>query len=398
TFLKASPDSFGSGGGKTTLTWETVGATSFSIDHGVGDNLAPNGSIDANVTSDTTFTGTAKDASGATITCEAPVTVETGGCTSNCGGGGHHSSSHPNVIVSSLEQPGNQPLSFVYLSEIPYTGLDLGPVGTFLYWLVLAAWSAALAYLVLFKAVPFVALRARRFGGSVSDALNREPELAYQPAPAPHAAPAAASHGREHRAPHATAAPAAGAASRGYSAYDGFRSFAQGGALSIDDIVKGLSRMPAPVSHAEESHGAPVEPMYDHVEPVYQNVEPIAAAPARAAQAEAEPMLPHVPAFIESLVNAEREAVFNTVRDIVRGGADVEAFLAQIACALDDAYRARLEGAPVHRDVKRITDPVATPVLEKLVTSLTSAVDSSYSVGITGAKLALTRALAIVGA
>ena len=41
---------------------------------------------------------------------------------------------------------------------------------------------------------------------------------------------------------------------------------------------------------------------------------------------------------------------------------------------------------------------VATPVLERLVTALASAVDSSYSVGITGAKLAITRALAILGA
>jgi len=52
----------------------------------------------------------------------------------------------------------------------------------------------------------------------------------------------------------------------------------------------------------------------------------------------------------------------------------------------------------VHPEIKRITDSIATPVLEKLVTALSTAVDSSYSVGITGAKLALTRALATLGA
>jgi len=36
--------------------------------------------------------------------------------------------------------------------------------------------------------------------------------------------------------------------------------------------------------------------------------------------------------------------------------------------------------------------------LEKLIASLTTAIDSSYSTGVTGAKLALTRALSILGA
>jgi hypothetical protein len=36
--------------------------------------------------------------------------------------------------------------------------------------------------------------------------------------------------------------------------------------------------------------------------------------------------------------------------------------------------------------------------LEKLVTSLTTAIDATYSTGATGAKLALTRALSVIGA
>jgi hypothetical protein len=43
--------------------------------------------------------------------------------------------------------------------------------------------------------------------------------------------------------------------------------------------------------------------------------------------------------------------------------------------------------------VLRITGKCTTPTLETLVASLTHAVDGSYSQGMTGAKLALTRAL-----
>jgi hypothetical protein len=48
--------------------------------------------------------------------------------------------------------------------------------------------------------------------------------------------------------------------------------------------------------------------------------------------------------------------------------------------------------------VARLTAKIPTPTLEKLVASLATAVDSSYSEGVIGAKLALTRALLVLGA
>ena len=205
----------------------------------------------------------------------------------------------------------------------------------------------------------------------------------------------------------ATQSPAA------YSPYEGFKSFADEGALTIDDIVKGLSKMPASYRPFAEAPVAPAvapktEPIYEHVEPIYENVEPIRAeAPAPmsapvapiarpAAVTTAPPA--QVPAFLDALLRGDREATFGMLREVVRNGSDAEAFFTQVACALDDAYRARLEGISVHPEIARITAPLATPVLERVVTAFASAVDSSYSVGITGAKLALTRALATLGA
>ena len=61
-------------------------------------------------------------------------------------------------------------------------------------------------------------------------------------------------------------------------------------------------------------------------------------------------------------------------------------------------YHARIDGTACDPDIARLTARLTTPQLEKLISALTTAIDSSYSTGVTGAKLALTRALAILGA
>jgi hypothetical protein len=274
------------------------------------------------------------------------------------------------------------------------------------YWIALIVWSLAAAYLVLFIVLPYLGRRMQRFGADVHSALNASDEPV---------APAFVNVTQEEAAeapvytmPPVSKPPVTSFSGRGYSAYDGFRSFAKDGALSIDDIVGGLSRETVPVAAPEPvlARTAKTEPIYENVEPVYQNVEPVyqSAEPIRAAapkpKTEAAPaqVAPEVPGFIEALLRGERETVFGAIRATVRAGGDAEAFLTQVVCALDDAYRARTEGTPVHPEVARVTNDCATPFLERLVTSLSTAVDSSYSVGITGTKLALTRALAMTGA
>ena len=103
-----------------------------------------------------------------------------------------------------------------------------------------------------------------------------------------------------------------------------------------------------------------------------------------------------VPAFIEALLSGDRDTVFGMLRQVNRSGGDSETFVTHAVCALDDAYRARLEGTQCHPEILRATEDCATPFLERVIASLATAVDSSYSTGVTGAKLALTRALAVV--
>ena len=307
------------------------------------------------------------------------------------GGGSHHgggkSSSKPKVILDSLKVPLEAPLSFVYLSEAPYTGLDLGPWGTALYWTMLIAWSAALAYLVLFNAVPFALSRAKGYHETVKTALANEPavdDAVKTYVPKPHAAPAA-------HASHAPAAhhakPAAPARPQGYNQHDGFRSFAANEGLTIDDIVKGLSRQ------IELNH-EPAKPVVELREEPVAAPAPVAAAP-RPETAHAH-IGDGVRDFLGALLAGDRDTVFGMVRKMAREGHDTELFVSHAACALDDAYRACIDGTTCHPDIAELTRDCHPSFLERLVSSLTTAVDGSYSTGMTGVKMALTRALGVV--
>jgi hypothetical protein len=403
------------------LSWTSSNITSLIIDQGIGavTPVSSGSTTTAPINAQSiTYTATGSGPNG-TVTCSAVVSVSTGGggCTSNCGGGG--GPVFPNVILSALPHATTQPLAYLYLSQIPYTGLDLGFWGTILYWIVLVSWSLAAAYLVLFGVLPYLVRKGKEFGGKVSDALNATPSLAYAVTPVANVERAQAQPSPYMRvaAKQPVLAARANESQMRYSAYDGFKSFATKEALSIEDIVKGLTRSAPkraaqvePVYENVEPIAENVEPIYDNVEPIYDRVDAIEDAPvaparpamlkpvAKKAPNTAPAIAAEVPSFIAALIAGDRETVFATLRGLVQSGADSEAFIAQVALALDDAYRARTEGAPVHPEIKRLTDGLATPVLERLVSSLTSAVDSTYSVGITGAKLALTRALSTLGA
>jgi hypothetical protein len=393
--LTASPSSI-SPGGSSTLSWTSSDVTSGSIDNGVGSTTpVAAGSVNVTPANDTTYTATFTGPDGS-VSCQAAVTIVTGGggggCTSGCGGGGGGGGYHPNVTLSVLTTP--QPLAFVYLSQIPYTGLDLGPVGTVAYWVALVAWSLAVAYLILFVLLPYLVRRMQRFGADVHATLNANADVAPEFAAAAVTTPLPESTlvGAPHFTKSAATAPVTGA--QGYSTYEGFRSFAKDGALTIDDIVSGLAREKRAAT-VEPIAARNTEPIYENVEPVYQNVEPMRAARA---EAPAAPVAPEVPSFIAALLAGDRETVFASIRSTVQAGGDAEAFLTQVVCALDDAYRARTEGTSVHPTIASATKACSTGFLERLVTSLSTAIDSSYSVGITGTKLALTRALALVAA
>jgi hypothetical protein len=185
-----------------------------------------------------------------------------------------------------------------------------------------------------------------------------------------------------------------------YSAAKGFSSFAPAGeALTIDDIVNGLSRLPEVQNQNGYSTTTHTEAQISE-SPAYQSAHQVITAPAQHTaprpESAAAPISTDIRDFCAALLNGDRDTVFGTLRQIVREGGDAEMFITQVVCALDDAYRNRVDGTKVNPEIARLTQNCATPFLERLTGALTNAVDSSYSAGITGSKLALTRALAVV--
>lgn len=111
-----------------------------------------------------------------TNTCTAPNTCNTSyddhsifnaPTTVTIAGGGSSNSSYPVYVPvpqypvyntpvypnypTVYPQPVRQP--YVSLNQVPYTGLDLGPVGTVLYWSFLVFWCLVAAYLIVYKRV-----------------------------------------------------------------------------------------------------------------------------------------------------------------------------------------------------------------------------------------------------
>src|SRR3989344_5696937 len=97
-------------GDRSTLAWNSTNVTTAVIDNGVG-SVNPNGSTDIFRTSSATYTGTFTGPGGV-VTCQANITV---------GGGGGGGTNTPRITLSSgsgVTEPG-----FIYLSQIPYTGI-----------------------------------------------------------------------------------------------------------------------------------------------------------------------------------------------------------------------------------------------------------------------------------
>lgn len=108
-----------------------------------------------------------------------------------------------------------------------------------IYFVLIGLWSAVAAYVVIFRIAPSMGFGPRPAGGHGAHApaheehhppTHKDPMLVEHHAPmAGHPAPAPAEKPQtDHR--------------RSFSAYEGFRSFATGPELTVEDIVKGLSR------------------------------------------------------------------------------------------------------------------------------------------------------------
>ena len=116
--ISANPSSI-QNGGTSYLTWTSYGASFAWLSDGLG-NVGLSGSLTVRPESSRNYTMTVTDYQGRTQTCNTYVTVS----------GGYY--------------------PYVSLTQIPYTGFNLGPVGNTLYWLALALFALAAGYLLVY--------------------------------------------------------------------------------------------------------------------------------------------------------------------------------------------------------------------------------------------------------
>ncbi len=110
-----------------TISWSSANASWGTINNGLG-NVNLSGSRTVYPTQTTTYTGTFYGQNGQSVTCSATVNINT-----------------------YVPPTNNTP--YVTLSQTPYTGLELGPVGTVVYWGFIAFWCLLAAYLIVIKRV-----------------------------------------------------------------------------------------------------------------------------------------------------------------------------------------------------------------------------------------------------
>jgi hypothetical protein len=111
-----------------TISWSSANASWGTINQGLGNvNLSGTRTVYPHQT--TTYTGTFYGQNGQSVTCSATV------------------------YINNYVPPVNPGTPFITLSAVPYTGLELGPVGTVLYWAFIAFWCALAAYLIVVKRV-----------------------------------------------------------------------------------------------------------------------------------------------------------------------------------------------------------------------------------------------------
>ncbi len=361
-FLSVTPSEIDEGD-SATIRWGGTNITSVSINEGIG-SVGASGSRSVSPREGRyTYTGTFKATNGETLTCSDTLRVE------DDNGGGGSTKKKPRASLDALPTIDDQPFSFVYLNDLPYTGVEMSPLETMMYWFLLIGTSAVLAYFLVFSATPFVLRKVQAFGGSVKESINEHDDTAAHIA---HSVATLPSYG-----------PAAVASK--YSSYDGFRSFAQDGALTIDDIVTGLARethAPVAQSHVVQEVSVPV-------------AAPVAAPIAQPSN-ESFMLADDIPGFIKALLSGDKDAAFGSIRNVTKRGDSAEEFLTHAVCALDDAYRSKVDGTSVHPEIAALTNDCHPSFLEKVVGQLSAAVDGTYSTGVTGVKLAVTRALGVV--
>lgn len=448
--LNVNPSSITSESQQVTLTWSSENAVSGSIDQGVG-SVELNGSTTTIPAGARTYTGTFIGEDDQEVTCTASVVFTRGGggggggggrgpCL-NCGSNDDDDDPEP-VIEVAKKVVQATPGSFIYLDQVPYTGISMGPIATTLYWIGLFALSASLSYLIVVKGI-FGRLATNRVAQPVADETTTTEytspfadNAGYQLQTADHATETdndeSAVEAQAHAegilfSPEALAMVEAAVGKEGAELVHELIALAKetfpredGWILISKDRARILlARRASRKQAAENGHRQESEESKEAVTTVEEVQTPFVSVTkevthqqpvvARFAQ-EAVPTQSQVSVptnveqqpvkgggevadFVGNLVSGNQAAVFEKVRNVTGQGKSADAFIGAVIRELDDVYKYRLEGdRQPNKALVQATAMWSNGDFETVLGILVESIDHSYASSRIGTKVALAKA------
>lgn len=392
-----------------------VGTTS-PVASGLSDDIFPSDS--------TTYTGVFTGQYG-TTTCSVAVEVEKGGggCQGNCGGG----LNQPTVTL--LNKPGEQPLAFVSLSQVPYTGFEAGALLTMIFWFAVVAWSIGITYIFVGKeSMRLVASRVLGITSHLPDVHEQDAEyVEYEER----------EHYEEEHVPHATHVHASTLAMpQSYAitptviatpepkekAVDGVpslagviesRAHASGVLLSPEAVEKTLA-LSSDRSEALRQFGAILneavrtlpredgwilissDRLTNLIEKVGGKVAVEVVAP-RATETVAPVVTDSVAEqFVGAVLTGNRDAAFSLLGQLETTDASASEVTTRIVSTLDGLYRAKIGMKPfANVALLEKASLLSGEGIRKLVEVFAQSLETSYTARFTGLKIALAQAFEI---
>ena len=334
-----------------------------------------------------------------------------GGGSSSGGPGGLNA---PNVVLL----PGAQsaPFAFVTLSQIPYTGFEAGPIEQIIYWGLLILWSAFIAYLFSVKRLGAKMLEGLR--KLVSFSLSAKPQELLESVSvradfktAPHISISAPDTGmvvevpdnlpllpplmkklvpEPLRAQAPVPPPVRTETERKIetTAHENSCLLSKEACVFIANSARGEEDEAVALVSRVVEEGKKVFPKEDGW--LLLNKERVSTLLSKAPES-----VTTIPLFIGWLMEGKREKAFDYLRALSLRGESTTHFITQVAAELDRAYRARVElGAEPDPYTREKTSHLAPREILAFVEMLVDGIDGIYSSGLTGVKLAVSRALA----
>ncbi len=267
-----------------------------------------------------------------------------------------------------LSRPVSQPLAFLYLSQIPYTGFGSGPVAEVVFFTLILGWSALASYFLTIKG--WGARMLAIMGGTA--AMSMPSFAPMHPVPAvPASRPVEA---KPERAPApAVPAPVIEEASTESKDVRGVLVF---------EHVPGSSM---PRLRLVEKPQAQVKMFNPVISPIQPEIPAYSAssptvAPALSTLSSTE--------LLKAVAGGNDEGVYAAIR-----GADAQKMICDAAVKLDVLYRARVERRPLSGELASAFGSWSAKALEELISFFTCAADYTYSNRETPVKLSLMKAV-----